>query len=172
LFRKAFDDLPFSRDDKLRIVDVGCGLGFLSCMCAQFYPNASVTGFDTFEHASLKDSSLEKARRNAKILGFSDRIVFQKGDIFRSHFRKKKFDLLISNLVFHNLGKNRFEAYKRLDQWTTPKSYMVLGDLFFDYKAEVKNLSGIFGSIKQIPGSVMGSAYKLLVLSQPRDSQK
>lgn len=105
LFTKAFDGLPFSRDDKLKILDVGCGLGFLSCVCAEFYPNSSVTGFDTFEHASLKDSSIGMARRNARILGFSDRIVFQKGDIFLSDFRSKKFDLLVSSLVSTILGR-------------------------------------------------------------------
>ena len=53
MFMKAFDQLPFSRDEKLEILDVGCGLGFLSCVCAEFYPNATVTGFDTFEDSSL-----------------------------------------------------------------------------------------------------------------------
>lgn len=168
LFTKAFGDLPFSRDEKLKILDVGCGLGFLSCVCAEFYPNASITGFDTFEHASLKDSSLEKARTNAKILGFSGRILFQKGDFFRSDYRKKKFDILVSNLVFHNFGRRRFDAYQRLARWATPKSCVVLGDLFFDYESDIKGLSDVFGGVERILGSGMGSMYKVLVLSGPK----
>ena len=168
LFTKAFDGLPFSRDDKLKILDVGCGLGFLSCVCAEFYPNSSVTGFDTFEHASLKDSSIGMARRNARILGFSDRIVFQKGDIFLPDFRSKKFDLLVSSLVFHNFGKKRFDAYERLAHWATSKSFVVLGDLFFDYETDIRSLSSIFGGVERISGSAMGSAYKILVLSNPK----
>ena len=169
LFTSAFGGLPFPRDDKLKILDVGCGLGFLSCVCAELYPDASITGFDTFEHASLKDSSLEKARTNAKILGFSDRIVFQKGDIFRSDFRKNKSDLLVSNLVFHNFGKKRFDAYERLAQWATSKSYVVLGDLFFHYKADIRSLSDVFGRVKRLSGSAIGSAYEVLVLSERKE---
>lgn len=169
LFTKAFNDLPFSRDDKLKVLDAGCGLGFLSCVCAEFYPNASVTGLDTFEHSSLKNSSLEKARRNAKVLGFSDRIVFRKGDILRSNFRNGGFDLLVSNLLFHNLGRKRLDAYQRLARWTTPRSCAVLGDLFFDYEADVRSLSGLFSRVKQTSGSgrATESSYKVLVLSEP-----
>jgi 2-polyprenyl-3-methyl-5-hydroxy-6-metoxy-1,4-benzoquinol methylase len=78
LFTVVFGDLPFARDDKLKILDVGCGLGLLSCLCAEYYPKAKITGIDTFEHASLKGSSLTKAKNNAKILEFSERIRFQK----------------------------------------------------------------------------------------------
>jgi SAM-dependent methyltransferase len=168
LFMKAFGTLPFSRNEEIKVLDVGCGLGFLLCLCAEYYPKAKVIGVDTFEDASLKDSSLEKAKRNARILGFSGRIAFRNGDIFRSDFRRGKFDLLVSNLVFHNLGKRRFEAYERLAWWSTPTSHVLLGELFFDYKTDLRRLSGFFGSVKEIPGSAIGSAYKMLVLSEPK----
>ena len=61
---KAFETLPFSRCDEIKVLDAGCGVGLLSCVCAEYYPKAYVTGFNTVEHASLKDSSLEKAKRN------------------------------------------------------------------------------------------------------------
>jgi 2-polyprenyl-3-methyl-5-hydroxy-6-metoxy-1,4-benzoquinol methylase len=166
-FAGAFGDLPFSADEKLKALDVGCGLGFLSCVCAEFFRNALVTGFDTFEHGSLKGSSLEKARRNAEILGFADRIEFQKGDIFHSDYSSQRFDLLVSNLVFHNLGKRRFNAYERLAQWSTPESYVVMGDLFFDYKTDHRSLSSLFASVGARPDSAIG-AYRILVLSEPK----
>ena len=111
LFTEVFGDLPFAQDDKLKILDVGCGLGFLSCVCAEYYLKAKITGIDTFEHASLKGSSLTKAKNNAKILEFSERIRFQKGDVFSSDYSKGKFNLFVSNLVFHNFGRKRFDAY-------------------------------------------------------------
>jgi SAM-dependent methyltransferase len=136
MFTDTFAFLPFRRDDDLRIIDVGCGLGFLSCVCAEFYENAQVTGIDTFKHTSLKRSSLEKAKENARILGFSDRIDFRKGDVFR-FTPVQKFDIIVSNLVFHNFGKMRFKAYPYLSSWTQSGSFIVMGDLFFSYKTDL-----------------------------------
>jgi 2-polyprenyl-3-methyl-5-hydroxy-6-metoxy-1,4-benzoquinol methylase len=130
MFTDAFASIPFGRDDELRILDVGCGLGFLSCVIAEFYQTARITGIDTFEHASLKRSSLEKAKENSEILGFSDRIDFKKADVFR-FTPAEKFDIIVSNLLFHNFGKMRFKAYSLLSSWTQAGSFVIMGDLFF-----------------------------------------
>jgi len=168
LFTEVFGDLPFARDDKLKILDVGCGLGFLSCLCAEYYPKAKITGIDTFEHASLKGPSLTKAKNNAKILEFSERIRFQKGDVFSSGYSKEKYDLFVSNLVFHNLGRRRINAYEILAHWMTPKSYLVLGDLFFDYKTDFRRLTSHFGNVEKVNRFNIGVQYKILVLSDPK----
>jgi ribosomal protein L11 methylase PrmA len=171
LFTEAFRDLPFSREDRLKILDIGCGLGFLSCTCAEYYRHAMITGFDTFEHASLKNSSLAKARNNVKILGFSERVQFQQRDFFRSDYTKAKFDLFVSNLVFENFGKKRLEAYGRLAKWATSKSYGVLSEIFFDYETDIKRLTSLFGSVRERPGSMVRGrrwVYKMLVLSEPK----
>jgi cyclopropane fatty-acyl-phospholipid synthase-like methyltransferase len=165
---RVFRNLPFARDDSLKILDVGCGLGFLSCVCAEYYPKARIIGFDTFKHASLKESSLTKTNNNAKILGFSERIKFQKGDVFSSDYSKGNFDLFVSNLVFHNLGRKRINAYERLADWMTPKSYLVLGELFFDYKTDFRRLTSLFGNVQKIHCLNIGRQYKMLVLSDPK----
>jgi SAM-dependent methyltransferase len=168
LFTTVFGNLPFTRDENLKILDIGCGSGFLSCVCAEYYQKARIIGFDTFKHSSLKDSSLAKTNNNAKILGFSERIRFQRGDIFSLDHSKGKFDLFVSNLVFHNLGRRRFNAYDRLVHWMTPKSYLLLGELFFDYGTDFSRLTGLFGEIEKIPCSNIGRQYKMLVLSCPK----
>jgi ribosomal protein L11 methylase PrmA len=162
----AFASLPFRRDDKLRILDVGCGLGFLSCASAEFYKNARITGFDTFKHSSLKRSSLEKAKENARILGFSDRIDFKKGDVFR--FRPtERFDIIVSNLVFHNFGKMRFEAYSHLSSWAQAGSFIIMGELFFSPKIDIAQLVKKFSILKEIKSLKSGfGQYALLVMSK------
>ena len=167
LFLTAFETLPFSRQDEIEVLDVGCGMGFLSCLAAEYYRRANVTGVDTFEHASLKNSSLSKAEKNARILGLSDRVAFRKGDILVTDFAGK-FDLLVSNLVFHNLGKKRIEGYKRLGRWSTPKSYVLIGDIFFNYKVDRVRLSGLFGSVTTVPVSANGELYRILIMSEPK----
>jgi 2-polyprenyl-3-methyl-5-hydroxy-6-metoxy-1,4-benzoquinol methylase len=143
MFTDAFASLPLWRDEELRILDVGCGLGFLSCVSAEFYKNARITGIDTFEHVSLKRSSLEGAKENASILGFSDRIDFKKDNVFR-FTPVEKFDIIVSNLVFHNFGKMRFKAYSRLSSWTQAGSFVIMGDLFFSPKTDIAQLQKAF----------------------------
>ncbi len=167
MFTDAFDSLPFGRDDELRILDVGCGLGFLSCISAEFYNNARITGIDTFKHASLKRSSLEGAKENARILGFSARIEFKKGDVFR-FTPVEKFDIIVSNLVFHNFGKMRFKAYSHLSSWTQAGSFVIMGDLFFSPKTDIAHLGKAFGLLRQIKPKNGFRDYALLVMS--RDS--
>jgi cyclopropane fatty-acyl-phospholipid synthase-like methyltransferase len=166
MFTDAFASLPFGRDNKLGILDVGCGLGFLSCASAEFYKNAQITGIDTFKHSSLKRSSLERAKENARILGFSDRIDFKKGDVFR--FRPiEKFDIIVSNLVFHNFGKMRFKAYSRLPSWTQAGSFVLMGELFFSPKTDIAHLAKTFRILRQIKSPKSGfGQYALLVMSK------
>ncbi len=166
-FLEAFDTLPFSRDQEVDIIDLGCGLGFLSCVCAKFYRRARVTGIDTFEHASLKGSSLEKANENARILGISDRVHFERGDLFSSDYGDMGFDLFVSNLVFHNLGRKRFRAYDRLLSWMSPNSYALLGDAFRGGRGDLDYLAKIFRIEKEIePEEITWAPYKILVLSK------
>lgn len=164
-FSQAFAELPFSRDDPMKILDIGCGLGFLCCVCAGYYPHAVVTGFDTFEHQSLKGPSITKARKNVLVSGFSRRIRFEKGDALTSDYRRGKFDLFVSNLVYHNLGKKRFDAYKKLALWMNPGSYAVIGDIYFDYSADLRQLRGLFGLARARPRLRSDGEYRVLVLS-------
>lgn len=165
MFTDAFASLPFNRDDELRILDVGCGLGFLSCVSAELYRNARITGIDIFEHESLKGSSLERAEENAKILGFSDRIDFNRGDVF-AFTPAEKFDVIVSNLVFHNFGRLRFKAYSRLASWAQAGSFVLMGELFFSRKTDVARLSKEFKILREIKPKSDFRHYALLVLSK------
>jgi 23S rRNA G2445 N2-methylase RlmL len=141
-----------------------CGLGFLSCISAVF---DRITGINTFKHASLKGSSLEGAKENARALGLSDRVDFKKSDVF-TFIPAEKFNIIVSNLVFHNFGKMRFKAYSFLSSWTQFASFVVIGDLFFSPKTDVAHLEKAFRILRQIKLKNGFRDYALLVMS--RDS--
>jgi tRNA1(Val) A37 N6-methylase TrmN6 len=165
MFIDAFASLPYGRDDDLRILDVGCGLGFLSCVSAQFYKNARIIGIDTFKHPSLKRSSLEKAKENVRILGLLARIDLKDIDILR-FTPSRKFDIIVSNLVFHNLGKNRFEAYSRLSSWAHVGSHILMGDLFFSPRIDMVELAKLLMIVRKIKSKRDFGQYALLVMSK------
>jgi hypothetical protein len=95
-------------------------------------------------------------------------MLIESGDILEFDFREGNFDLVVSNLVYHNLGRQRFTAYKRLAACVPKSSYVVLGELFFGNGPDIKVLSLLFREVKELPTAGLGSAYKLLIMSAPR----
>lgn len=114
----------------LRILDAGCGLGFLTYVVAKRFPKASVAGVDLFKHGSVSELSIDKAMKNMKSLGMDSRTSFLKHDLTKPLKTDVRYDLAVSNLVFHNLGKKRFKAYGTVFDALKPGGYFVIGDLF------------------------------------------
>ena len=111
-----------------RILDAGCGLGYLCELAAKFFSSASVTGVDLFGSQSLPEGDLVLAEQNMKVAGVGDRVKFVKSDIADLNFPEEHFDLVVSNLVFHNLGKKRFNAYSHIAKALKPNGFFVVGD--------------------------------------------
>ncbi|WP_141733876.1 class I SAM-dependent methyltransferase [Oligoflexus tunisiensis] len=67
-------EAPWDRDAPLQIVELGCGVGFLSCALALLFPKASIIACDYEEH-------LERyVKANAAAWGVGDRVQFQQID--------------------------------------------------------------------------------------------
>jgi cyclopropane fatty-acyl-phospholipid synthase-like methyltransferase len=137
---KAFSKLLrplYPSDAALRILDAGCGLGFLMSVAAKRFPKATVTGVDLFKRGSMSELSLDKAANNLKSLGMGSRTSFLKHDLTKPLESDLKYDLVVSNLVFHNVGKKRFKAYGNIFDALKDRGYFVIGDLFPHDKAEM-----------------------------------
>ena len=65
----------------LKILDAGCGLGFLTSVVAKRFPKASITGVDLFRHGSVSQLSIDKAEMNMKSLRIASRTSFSKHDL-------------------------------------------------------------------------------------------
>ena len=92
---------------------------------------------------------------------------FKKCDVF-SFTPSEKFDIIVSNLVFHNFGKMRFKAYSSLSSWTQAGSFVIMGDLFFSPKPDIAQLEKAFRILRQIKPKNGFRDHALLVMS--RDS--
>jgi cyclopropane fatty-acyl-phospholipid synthase-like methyltransferase len=152
---------------RLEILDAGCGLGFLTAVAAQCFPKAKVTGVDLFAHESMSEFSIAKAKQNMKALALVARTSFVKQDLTKAWNLAAQFDVVISNLVFHNIGKKRVHAYGRVFDGLKTGGHFVLGDLFPNEAADTAYLQGHSRLVQEIDmGNAGGWVYKLKLLEK------
>ncbi len=147
----------------LKILDAGCGLGFLIYVTAKRFPEASITGVDVFRRGSMRELSIRQAVKNMKSLGIDTRTSFLKRDLTKPIKADAQFDLAVSNLVFHNLGKKRFKAYGNIFDALKPKGHFVIGNLFQQDKADMNYFRKRSTLIDELRESELGSNYKIRV---------
>jgi cyclopropane fatty-acyl-phospholipid synthase-like methyltransferase len=165
---KAFSKLLrslYPSDAPLRILDAGCGLGFLTYVAAKCFPKARITGVDLFRHASISEISMDEAANNMRSLGIASRTSFLKHDLTKPMESDAQYDLAVSNLVFHNMGKKRFKAYATVFDVLKPTGYFVIGDLFPRGKADMDYFRQRSTLINELDQSGSGPwPYKIKVL--------
>ena len=127
----------YSPETELKILDAGCGLGFLTSIALKTFPHSVVTAVDVFEHRSLSDATYERAMENFKQLGIESRVSLLTHDLTAPLDTEGHFDLAISNLVFHNLGKKRFLGYNTVFRSLKSGGYFIIGDLFPSIKKDI-----------------------------------
>ncbi len=165
-FHEGFKSVSLDRNSAIKILDIGCGLGFTIKVAADFYTNAIITGIDNFS-GSLINSSLAKARNNIEKLGIKERCTVKETDILDF---EGKFDLVISNLVFHNMGVTRFQAYKNV--YSLEPDYFITGDLFFagnhenPVDFELSKISEMFLPVTVRNVDEISNNFKILVLKR------
>jgi len=123
--------------DKAKILDVGCGKGFLLYEFKKLLPEATIIGID------VSDYALQNAKEEVK--PFIKKWRAQD----RYPFTDKEFDLVFSNMTLHNLcvfdlkkaleeiervGKNKFiamESYRSVEELFNLQCWALTCELFF-----------------------------------------
>jgi ubiquinone/menaquinone biosynthesis C-methylase UbiE len=82
-------------------LDIGCGNGALTIAVAQRFPRTHVTGVDLW--GGGWGYSRQRCESNAKIAGVADRVTFHQASAATLPFHEGSFDLVVSNLVFHEV---------------------------------------------------------------------
>ena len=95
----------FEWTGKGKVLDIGCGSGAVTIMVAKKYPDAYVTGIDYWGGAW--EYSKDVCERNAQIEGVSDRVTFQKASASSLPFDDEFFDIVMSNLTFHEVADTK-----------------------------------------------------------------
>jgi SAM-dependent methyltransferase len=156
----------------VRILDAGCGLGFLMYVAAKCFPKAHITGVDLFRHGSISGMSMKKAVRNMECLGIESRTSFLKHDLTKPMASDARYDLVLSNLVFHNMGNKRFKAYETVFNLLKPRGFFVIADVF---RADADDLPYFRGRAKFMDELDLGGSarwpYKIRVFRKQQISK-
>jgi len=88
-------------DGKGKVLDIGCGNGALTIRMAKRFPRAEVVGIDSW--GGRWEYSRGVCEANAEIEGVGERVVFRRGSASSLPFDEGAFDVVVSNLVFHEV---------------------------------------------------------------------
>ena len=147
-----------------RVLDVGCGNGFLLVEIAKHLTTGRATGIDLWKAEAGAQSS-ETAWRNAHIEGVHDRIEIQNVDARGLPFANQSFDVVVSALMLHHAGGNadRDQVVREMLRVLKPGGTLLLYDMRPMVAAATRSLraSGL-SSIRHT-----GRILSLLVASRP-----
>jgi len=119
---------------KGRLLDIGCGSGILSVELAIKCPELNIQGIDYW--GSMWGYSKEKCENLAKKYNVADRIHFEKASASSLPFADETFDIVISNMVFHEVAdaKDKREVIKEALRVLKPGGQFIFQDLLASKK--------------------------------------
>jgi len=129
LLRQMLSSVPFSRDAKLEVLDVGGGYGVVTEEVLAAFAGARVTLQD------YSPAMLDQARR--RLVGRLGRLSFVLADLTDPAWPRRvggPFDLAVSAIALHNLGSREkiFACYPAIQRLLRPGGYFLNCDRFAD----------------------------------------
>jgi arsenite methyltransferase len=126
-----------------RLLDLGCGRGAVLLSAARRLPRGLAVGVDLWEPDQTGNSAAATLN-NARLEGVVDRVELHTADITRLPFPDASFDVVVSNLVLHNVpgAAGRRAALEEAVRVLRPGGRLLLADLAFTrgYAARLREL--------------------------------
>jgi SAM-dependent methyltransferase len=115
-----------------KILDIGTGNGILAIKAAQRNPAAQVTGVDMWEDDWEYSRSI--CDQNARIANVAERVQFKKGDAASLNYADGTFDVVLSNLTFHEvkLVIRKSDVMREALRLVKPGGSFAFIDYFYD----------------------------------------
>jgi SAM-dependent methyltransferase len=131
---------------KGRALDIGCGNAALVIKLAKKYPQALVTGIDSW--GGKWGYSKEACQRNAEIEGVVSRTDFRKANASSLPFKDNHFDAVVSNFVFHEVRdcRDKREVVKEALRVVKKDGVFAFQDLFL--------VKGMYGEIDDLLATI------------------
>jgi arsenite methyltransferase len=113
-----------------RVLDVGCGNGFLLIDAAKRLTSGTATGIDLWK-AEAGEQSGAVAWRNAGLEGVRGRVEIQDADARQMPFANNTFDMVVSSLMLHHAGSgsDRHQVLREMRRVLKPGGTIVLHDM-------------------------------------------
>jgi arsenite methyltransferase len=114
-----------------RVLDVGCGNGFLLVDAAKRLSTGTAVGIDLWK-AEAGNQSADVARRNAYLEGVADRVEIKSADAREMPFPSQSFDVIVSSLMLHHAGggADRHRVLAEMLRVLKPGGTIKLNDAF------------------------------------------
>ena len=118
-------------DPSATVLDVGCGHGLLLIGAARRLATGRAIGVDVWSQKDQGDNSAAATLANADAESVRDRVEVRDGDVRALPFADATFDVIVSSLVLHNLGRraDRSQAIKEIVRVLKPGGQIGIMDI-------------------------------------------
>jgi len=115
-----------------KVLDIGAGNGILAVRLAQYFPEAQITGLDFWGQDWEYAKSVCEA--NAQIACVAEKIHFVKGDAAALDWPEAEFDVIVSNLTFHEVKSvaDKGEVVREALRVLKPGGVFAFVDYFYE----------------------------------------